>query len=219
MYFGDHAVKGPWGVHLEGQWRRHDVVTRWQQSFLRPAVNYDVNSTLTLTAGYAFAGTYRYGDYPVASKFPEHRIFQQVLLRQSAGRVGFQHRYRLEQRFLGEVSTSADGERSLDRWRHENRFRYQVRATVPLRGSPSEKGSWYLALYDEFFLNFGRNVAANIFDQNRAYAAIGRGIGKQTRIEFGYLNQLIQQRNGRIFEVNHTLQLGVFSTFPFVKKK
>ncbi len=26
-YFGDHPVSERWGVHLEGQWRRHDVIT------------------------------------------------------------------------------------------------------------------------------------------------------------------------------------------------
>jgi len=29
-YFGDHPIGGSkWGVHLEGQWRRHDVAARW----------------------------------------------------------------------------------------------------------------------------------------------------------------------------------------------
>jgi hypothetical protein len=215
MYFGDHAVSGgPWGVHLEGQWRRHDAGARWQQLLLRPGVNYQVNENLMLTAGYAFVDTFRYGEFPIAQRFPEHRIFQQAALKHPVGRVGLQHRYRLEQRFLGEVSVDGNVRR-VNRWRHENRFRYMVRAVVPLRGPTSAKGGWYLALYDEFFLNFGANVAANIFDQNRAYAAVGYGLRGDTRLEFGYMNQIAQQRNGRIFELNHTLQLAVFSTFPF----
>ena len=210
MYFGDHPLKtgSRWGLHLEGQWRRHDVVTRWQQLLIRPGVNYEVSKNLVLTAGYAFVATHRYGEFPTATAFPEHRIFQQAVVKQSLGRWNLSHRYRLEQRFLGEKRALPGGGSELLRWRHENRFRYQFRLTHPLRGP------WGVALYDEIFLNFGRNVAANVFDQNRAYAAVTRSLGKSkaNRLEVGYLNQIVQQRNGRIFENNHTLQVAIFST-------
>lgn len=211
MYFGDHplAAKSKWGLHLEGQWRRHDVVTRWQQLLLRPGVNYEVSKNLVLTAGYGYITTHRYGDYPTAVPFPEHRIFQQALVKQPIGKWALSHRYRLEQRFLGEKRALAGGAREFVRWRHENRFRYMFRIMHPI------KGPWSVALYDEFFLNFGRNVASNVFDQNRAYAALAHSLGKSSRLEVGYLNQIVQQRNGRIFENNHTLQVAIYSTLPF----
>jgi hypothetical protein len=215
MYFGDHPVRSSrWGVHLEGQWRRHDVAARWQQLLLRPGVNYTLNPNVMLTAGYGFIATHRYGEFPVAAPFPEHRLFQQAQVTHAVGRLGLLHRYRLEQRFLGEVGVLDSGERRLERWRHENRFRYMLRGTVPLRGTSIEPRSWYVALYNELFVNFGRNVAANVFDQNRAYAALGYRFGTE-RVEAGYMNQLVQQRNGRVFEVNHTLQVAVYSVLPF----
>ena len=55
-------------------------------------------------------------------------------------------------------------------------------------------------------------MASNVFDQNRAYAAVTRALGKASRLELGYMNQIVQQRNGRVFENNHTLQVAVFST-------
>jgi hypothetical protein len=93
-----------------------------------------------------------------------------------------------------------------------------MRATLPFKGRSIEKGDWYVAFYDEIFVNFGKNVAANVFDQNRAYGALGHRTLNYTRVELGYLNQLVQQRNGRVFEVNHTLQVALFSTLPFGKK-
>jgi len=209
MYFGDHPVSERWGVHLEGQWRRHDGPLQPQQLFFRPAVNYKVSNSLMLTAGYAFADTYRYGEFPAAARFPEHRLFQQVLTRQSVGKVNLSHRYRLEQRYIGQTLPGDQGAEVRD-WRYENRFRYQLRGVIPLRSS-----EWYLAGYEEFFLNFGRNVAANVLDQNRIYGALGRKMGPAGNLELGYLNQIIQQRNGRVFESNHTLQIGWFSTFAF----
>jgi len=212
-YFGDHPVSERWGVHLEGQWRRHDVVTKWQQLLLRPAVNFNVNKNVTLTAGYGFVDTYPYGDFPVTNRFPEHRIFQQIVLKHDLGKLGMQHRYRLEQRYLGQkVQPSGDG---IDFWRYENRFRYMMRMNVPL----ARENKLYLGLYDEIMVNFGENVGANVFDQNRAYAALGYSLSKNTKLEMGYLLQILQQRNGVVIEYNNTFQFSIISTVPFFRSK
>jgi Protein of unknown function (DUF2490) len=210
-YFGDHPLSNRWELHLEGQWRRHDLGLQWQQLLLRPGVNYEVNENLILTAGYAFVDTFQYGDYPTAYRFPEHRLFEQILLKHKAGSVDIQHRYRLEQRYLGERSDPAI--ERIDGWRYENRFRYLMRANIPITSNKKH----YLGIYDEFFINFGRNVAANIFDQNRAYVALGLPIARGTKLEIGYMLQTIQQRNGRIFEYNNTLMVSLFSNLPFFK--
>jgi hypothetical protein len=86
------------------------------------------------------------------------------------------------------------------------------RALIPLRGK------WSVALYDEIFVNFGRNVAANTFDQNRAYAAITYTLPKKSRLEVGFMEQTLHQRSGRIIENNHTLIVSVYSVMPFGKR-
>jgi hypothetical protein len=207
-YFGDHELKGRWGLHLEGQYRRHNVATRWQQLLLRPALNYEVSKSLTLSAGYGFVDTHRYGSYPVAAKFNEHRVYQQASVRQTLGRVGLQHRYRLEQRWVG-ANDGNGGSR-----RYQNRFRYMARATIRLRNS--EK--YYLSVYDEVFLGFAPNYGANSFDQNRAFAALGIRLNPTTSVELGYMQQTVAQRSGRVTEYNHTLAVALVSTRPFGRK-
>jgi len=206
MYFGDHPVSENWELHLEGQWRRHDFASKWQQFLIRPAVNYRLSKDVTLTGGYAFVDTHRYGDFPVSSKFPEHRLYQQAIVAHRAGKVGFSHRYRLEQRWIG----------TQPGWRLQHRFRYLVRANVPLGKTPAR---WYLGLYDEVFIHFGSGAPANLFDQNRAYAALGRHVSPSTRVEVGYMHQALVQRNAVVVERNHTFQLAVFSNFSFRGKK
>ena len=213
MYFGDHPISQRWGVHLEGQWRRNDVINRPQQLLLRPAVNLEVNPNLVLTGGYAYVKSHPYGDFPARDAFPEHRVFQQLLLKHKVGRVDVQHRYRLEQRFIGQVLRSASGSPAVDSWRYQNRFRYFVKASVPLSGSKDSK--WYLGFYDEVLLHFAPNSGASVFDQNRAYAALGRKLSRTEKIEVGYMNQTLIQRNGRVQEYNHTLQVSFFSVAPF----
>ncbi|HEY0771929.1 MAG TPA: DUF2490 domain-containing protein, partial [Sphingobacteriaceae bacterium] len=75
------------------------------------------------------------------------------------------------------------------------------------------------------FINFGSEVAYNLFDQNRLYGAIGFTFSPNLKLEVGYLNQRVQLRSldmstgaarNRI-ENNHTLQVGLFSTMSFYK--
>jgi hypothetical protein len=69
----------------------------------------------------------------------------------------------------------------------------------------------YFQFTDELFMNWGSEVAANIFDQNRLQFMIGRRMSDALRLEVGYLDQLIQRPNGRQLERNHTL-MTVIST-------
>ncbi len=203
MYFGDHPIaKSRFGVHLEGQWRRADVGLTWQQLLLRPALNFQLNQKVMLTGGYGFVETHRYGDFPARASFLEHRIFEQANITQKLFGLDWQNRLRLEQRHI--LGSAA---------RYENRFRYMLRTSVPLPVSGGKK--YYLGLYNEIFYNFGKNVSFNVFDQNRAYIALGRNLKHQTRIEVGFLEQTLQQRNGRVFEHNHTFQIAIYSRLPF----
>jgi hypothetical protein len=145
----------------------------------------------------------------VATPFPEHRFWQQAQVTQKIGRLNTSQRFRLEQRNLGELNVAPNGDRTLARWRYENRFRYMYRIMIPI------KGKWGLALYDEIMVNFGKNVASNTFDQNRAYAAVTYNLPRKSRLEVGFMEQSLQQRNGRIIENNHTLMVSIYSTMPF----
>ena len=210
VYSGDHRIAGRWGLHLEGQLRRHDVLLRPQQVLVRPAVNYQLKPSIMLSAGYAYVTTHRYGEYPVQAPFPEHRIYQQAIIQHRTKGLDFQHRLRTEQRWLGQSLISPSGELEDRTWRYQNRFRYMIRLAVPLKTS-----GWYFATYDELFLNYAPRHGARIFDQNRVFAGIGRVIARETRLEFGYMQQTLLQRNARVLELNHTIQVGVFSRLPF----
>lgn len=221
MYFGNHKVADKFGLHIEAQIRRNDILKNWQQLLLRTGIEYYMPSA-RLTLGYGFIETYGYGEFPVANAFPEHRIWQQALLSNPIGAFKLTHRYRLEQRFIGSSATGqfANG-------RYENRFRYMLRINRALKGSEIERGKFYFSLYNEIFVNFGKEVGYNLFDQNRAYGAIGYHLGKIGRVELGYMYQLLQQRKLllsnspalNIIENNHTLQVSLVNDLPFYKKK
>ncbi len=212
MYFSDAQLSERWGVHTEAQWRRAELGQQPLQHFVRFGANYYTRHNLLLTAGYAYALTFPYGDFPAAETFPEHRVYEQLLLKSTHGPVQVAHRFRLEQRWL---------RRPLQReFTYLNRARYQVRAAVALHRPAAGIGprTPYLAVSDEVLVNFGHNVARNIFDQNRAYVALGYQFNQALALEASYLHQLVAQGNGVVFEYNHTLQLGL--TFnPDLRKR
>lgn len=215
MYFGNHKFSRNLGLHAEVQWRRSDFFSENQQLLLRTGLDFYTKSNLRLTVGYAFVETYPYGEFAAQHAFPEHRIWQQLLAQQDIGKLKLAHRYRLEQRMIGNASTG-----KFENGRYENRMRYMAKATVNITNG---KRPIFAAFYDEVFINFGKDVAYNIFDQNRLYGAIGYSISPSLKAEVGYLYQVIQLRNldatsskNRI-ENNHTLQIGLFSNVPFRK--
>ncbi len=211
MYFGDHPLgQTPFGVHFDGQWRRQGVGQKAQQLLLRPGVNYDINPAVQASGGYAFIKSHPYGDFPAPFTTPEHRIWQQLVLKQQIGRTGLAHRFRVEQRFVGVKEIGAAGDGRLLGYSYRNRFRYFTKGVIPLR-KKGKASHLFVAAYNEVMFNFGRNVRNNIFDQNRAYIAVGRKIPGFGALEVGYLQQTVQQGNGRVFEFNHTLQIGLFS--------
>lgn len=206
-YFGDHPVSERWGVHLDVQWRRHDLFSDWQQYVVRPGVNFELSDSVTLTAGYRYGESFPYGDFPSGGRAPEHRLFEQVSVRHDVSdRLRLSHRYRLEQRFNGRAAADT-GERD---YRYQNRFRYQLGVTTPLGDAGSE---WYASFSEELLVHFGPN-AADVFDQNRVFAGVGRKAGRWGRVEGGYLHQLIQRNSGLVYESNHTLRISWLSSAP-----
>lgn len=216
FYLGDHKISDRWGVHLEGQVRRAEVIRKWQQLLLRGGVNWHPHEKAFFTLGYAIVDTHPYGEFPVAYRFPEHRIYQQLQMRDVIGIFEFQHRFRLEQRWL---ATGGIGELDPGAWRYFNRARYFFRTTVPLQGKTIDDKEFFLSAYDEVFVSFGEQVQGNVFDQNRLYFVLGYRFGKAGRIEAGYLNQCLAKTDGKRYERNHTLQVGWFSNAPFYKNK
>ncbi len=194
-----------WGMRNEVILRRAEAGKTWQQVQLRVAPIWNPRSDLQLSVGYLFSRNFPYGDYPVAHVFSENRLYEQVLLRSGFGRFGLTHRYRLEQRWnrpWQRLGTPEAGPETV----YTNRARYFTRLARPFG---KDNLGPYAALSGEVFASFGRNVGPNILEQARAYGGVGWQLTPALALEIGYLHQLLQQGNGRIFEANNTLQLTV----------
>ncbi len=205
-----------WALHGEYQWRRTDGLKYWQQSLVRIGLNRKLNDAVALQAGYAWSETFAYGDFPIAAMgtFPEHRFYQQLVLRQPAGRITMTHRFRTEQRWLGQVITTG-GRREVGSWSFVHRFRYQLRAAYALSDRLEKQP--YLVAADEIFIGAGKKVGVNIFDQNRLFLLAGYKFSNTFSLEAGYINQTLQQgkrvNNATIMQRNNGILLAGYLTF------
>jgi hypothetical protein len=221
-YLGNHKISNKLGIHTEYQCRREDGFQNWQQSLMRVGFDYNVNPSLSITAGYGWIITFPYGDQPIYHDFNEHRIWQQVNMKnkiESKWRtIDVQHRYRLEQRFMENYIKNAFGDVAKTDNIFRQRFRYRAMVLIPLNKKTMQDNTLFLNVNDEIFLGFGKGIAKNVLDQNRFNVALGWRFNSNFNVQIGYLNQYLIKSDGIKVERNHTFLTGLTYNFDFSKK-
>jgi hypothetical protein len=89
------------------------------------------------------------------------------------GRVKFEHRYRIEQRWVNDE--------------YRNRLRYRLMIFLPLNKPKIEKGTLFIGIYDEIFVN----TEKVFFDRNRLYGALGYQFHKTASLQLGMMRQQV----------------------------
>lgn len=177
MLFNQTRVSDDWSIHTEFQFRSYEVEPNVEQLMIRAGVNYHVSDSAFLTAGYAYIPTYAFDKAQDGLVTSENRVWQQFFMRNSVGRFFFEHRYRLEQRWI--ETNSRD--------RYLNRVRYFLRVSIPINTKTIEEGTWFVSFYNELFMN----IVQNPFDRNRLYGAIGYQFAPSANIQVGYMVQTV----------------------------
>ena len=175
MYFGTNKINEKFSLHTEAQYRNHTISpTNIEQLLLRTGLNYHFKPNAFATIGYAHIGNHLYESERTSPETEEHRIWQQFLTTSFLGRVKFEHRYRFEQRFIEE--------------NFKTRFRYRLMLFLPLNSQKIEKGTTYLGIYNELFVNGEKTF----FDRNRLYGGVGYKYANNIDFQFGLLRQETQ---------------------------
>jgi hypothetical protein len=205
--FHTQKFSDKWGMSFDAQLRSANHYDYLQHTLLRPSVNYYFDKNTMGALGYAYIATNGRAAGGVETFRPESRIWEQLIINTKIGKAStLQHRFRLEQRFLGNTTNKNDHYFS-------QRLRYFARAVVPLKKTETFNKGVFLGLQNEVFANVQNNNKVNkhFFDQNRAYVALGYRLHKKADVEFGYLNQYIKQTE--TYVVNHVLQAAIYTRF------
>jgi hypothetical protein len=210
--WGSIFVNGPyknrWGLHVDAQVRSNEQMDQLKTWLFRPGLQYQLNTRNTVTLGYAYVhGILK--SPGLRGYSPEHRVWQQWLYVQPIRRYQLQHRFRVEQRFLG-ATRYQEGVGIPNTSIYSTRFRYFNRVVLPITGRrPFEKGL-FAALQNELFLHVsGKNkLNGNTFDQNRFYLAAGYRPAAKWDVELGYMRRDVRTALNTVHQ--QTWQLAVY---------
>ena len=199
MYFYNANFKDSnWGIQGDFQYRDWRGLGDREQLLLRSGITYEpINSGVKVTLGYANITTGQYGtaiDAPVS----ESRVYQEALFSNTLlQRLLLTHRFRYEQRWV-------------DQQDFRTRYRYNLFINIPLKGKTLQKGTPYLAFYNEIFINgerkIGNDRSVPFFDRNRTYLGIGYAFFEKMRFQLGWMKQTTEawQKGQLQFSVHHT---------------
>lgn len=199
MYFWNtNFNESPWGLQGDIQYRNWDIMGDLEQLLLRGGLTYQpANTNVKFTFGYAHIRTGAFG--PEKTTVAENRIYQEALIPQKVGsRFYLTHRFRFEQRWVENQDT-------------RTRWRYNLFLNIPLNQTDLGPGAIYVALYNELFINgqrrIGNSRTVELFDRNRAYAALGYSLTNGLRVQLGVMKQTTDNWAKR------QLQLSLHHTF------
>ncbi|MFM2393956.1 MAG: hypothetical protein RLZZ546_1938 [Bacteroidota bacterium] len=218
-YIGTHHIGGKWSLFADAQLRRSDLFNQQMQILLRPGLLYHITENTNLGLGYAYVITDVYGNLPAKAPFGENRFWQQFQYRASVGKFEVTNRLRLEQRWVHVPVQKADLTWAAGDAVYTNRLRAMYKFSLPFKGNKIVDKSFYIYAGDEIFVNFGKNIKLNIFEQNRAQIGLGYRIPKLGRFEAGYSHQFIIRANGVDIEENHIIQMNLLANFDLKKRE
>ncbi len=210
-YSGNHALAGPWALHVDVGWREMSS-SPWQQWLVRPGVNYNISDRTQLSLTYSFFKTHPAGVTLDALSSSEHRMHQQIRTQRRVGKLRFRHRFRAEQRYFG---PNFENQGLQPVWM-QHRFRYLAGIRVPLGREDGSCRSCYLRFYDEAMIR-ARNSGVSHFEQNRIYGGLGFRPKPEWNIESGVFYQNFKPLVGGPLEHNLVVSTTVSTSMPFRK--
>lgn len=179
------------------------------QNQLRIGAEYLISGKLSvMPVGFVYVRNFIYGKQPTRFENNERRIFQQVIYKHASGRFAFNHRFRIEERFIQFHSVDGSDEGFTNQ---QVRLRYRGTVTYPLNSTAIKAGTLFAAVYDEIFISRGSKVTYEKPDQNRFFAGLGYQFTKDISLQTGFFYQILIKSNGAQQENN----IGFLTQFSY----
>lgn len=210
LRFSDHS-----GALTEIQVRtKEDFVSDLSVLMMRLGYTYFFNNDAKLSAGYAFVNHFPDGNYTISR--PEHRPWQQLQWHQKYHSMHLIQTVRLEERFKRKF---LDHDHLSEDYAFNFRARYGFLSQFALGSKKLTHGNWSLVLSDEIFINFGKEIVKNYFDQNRLFAGFQYQITPHTSLQGGYMNMFLQLPAGNVYRMSHIGRLMLIQNLDLRFKK
>jgi len=212
-YFNQTRLTKKFGFWLDLHYRQTDnFVDRPYQFIFRPAVTYFLKDNVRFNVGYALVELFPAKGLETVRT--EHRPWQQVWWSQRYSNFSTLQWLRLEERFLRKISNDV----LQDGYNFNFRLRYNLAFFIPLKGKELGARTPFLAIMNEVFINFGKEIVFNTFDQNRFFAGFGYQFTDKINAQLGYMNVFQQDASGNNYISSNAIRLFFFHNINLQKK-
>jgi hypothetical protein len=212
-YLNQNRYTDKWGSWI-------DVQSKLKDHYIN-AINaneFTLGASYFPNKNFKYTGAVTYVDqFPSTGKnyhLAEYRPWQQIQYTFQKPTSQWLQWLRLEERF----KQTAINNLSSDNYDFTYRLRYFLLAQFPLTQHKYEKGSLSFVTSEELYVNFGKNIVYNTFDQNRFFLGFYYYLNKDNILQLGYTN-LYQMYNAKNkFLQSDVLRISVFNNIDFRKK-
>ncbi len=203
-------VSDKWSLVLDVHEKRNNFFKDPAFHFIRVGATRWLKENITLTAGYAhlWAAPSQAGWKTFAG---ENRIYEQVQMVSKIYAISLLQRLRAEQRWQQKIED--DTPTGINKF--TNRIRYLLSFNIPV----FKNGKFpSLVISDELFIQFGKEIVYNTFDQNRVFLGIKQKITAAVNFDLGYMLVKQEKASGYKYDVNNTFRWFFYYT-PDIRKK
>jgi len=193
-------ISPKWSLLGEGHIRSNNYDLKYDYFEIKSAIGYSITKNLTGLFGTGFFNTDMPGEFfrtPALQR--ELRTWLEINLKQTFSRFNFEHRARLEQRFIGN--------------NYKNRFKYRLGLLLPINKADMTKGSLYFATSDELFMP----QHGPVVEKNRFYLGIGYKMNQNAALQIGCINDNDYKSN--IHSVKNYMQIMLIYDITKLGKK
>ncbi len=189
-----YNLNDKWSVFGETQLRSLKFYDNFHYYEYKSGINFKAHKNVNLTIGAGSYQTYKEGgDFVLPKNNNEFRIWPQVVLFQSVGKLKIEQRYRAESRF------TSNG--------YRNRFRYRLSLSYPFGKEQNGYKQFQIIASNEIFFTDKEPY----FERNRLLLAFNYKPSKATTLQIGYLHQFdykINDETGRdFFQIGYFIEL------------
>ncbi|MEP7231564.1 MAG: DUF2490 domain-containing protein [Ginsengibacter sp.] len=183
QYYNQAKIGNKWTWSTDGGYRWNILLNNLSQYIVRTGLGYQLNSSMRVSAGFAHLGFYT---SEKLSKV-EYRPYQEFAINDKYKNLGISHRFRIEERYFKNVVNG-----DIQHGHTFNfRFRYQCMLNIKLLklSSANPDKALFMNLGDEIFINAGKKVVYNLFDQNRFLVGPSISFSKNLSVGLTYNSQ------------------------------
>lgn len=196
--YADINSPGKWIYNADATFRWMNWLENSSSYLVRAGVGYKLGSSYFVGSGFAFAGTYKLNKI---YRY-EYRPYADLIQNNKFKHFSVQLRLRIEERIFVETATNV----------LSSNLRYRIRSqfAIPLYKSKKEEKHFAVSflLADEIFINQGKHIVYNVFDQNRVIAGINTQLSSALICFVNYNYQYASSNKSNTYTLSHIIWTG-----------